>query len=99
MTLAHLSDTHLGYRAYSRSTREGMNQREADVLETFRAALDAIALREPDLVVHSGDLFHVVRPSNHTITDTFRALQRFQSARGAKPLVLVGGNHDTPRTA
>ena len=99
MTLAHLSDTHLGYRAYSRSTREGMNQREADVLATFRAVLDAIAVREPDLVVHSGDLFHLVRPSNHTITDTFRALQRFQTARKGRPFVLVGGNHDTPRTA
>lgn len=99
MKLAHLSDTHLGFRAYSRTTSDGLNQRESDVQATFRAALDAILERDPDVVVHSGDLFHVVRPSNHTITATFRALQRFQSARGGRPFVLVGGNHDTPRTA
>lgn len=99
MTLAHLSDTHLGYRAYSRSTPEGMNQREADVLDTFRRTLDSIAEREPDLVVHSGDLFHVVRPSNHTITSAYVAMLRFQEGRSYQPFVLVGGNHDTPRTA
>ncbi|MCO5298164.1 MAG: DNA repair exonuclease [Fimbriimonadaceae bacterium] len=99
MTIAHLSDTHLGYRAYSRTTPEGMNQREADVLETFRRTLAAIGEREPDLVVHSGDLFHMVRPSNHTITSAYVALLRFQEARRYRPFVLIGGNHDTPRTA
>lgn len=99
MTLAHLSDTHLGYRAYSRTTPEGMNQREADVLDTFRATLAAILERDPDLVVHSGDLFHMVRPSNHTLTQAYVALLRFQESRKHRPFVLIGGNHDTPRTA
>ncbi len=99
MTLAHLSDTHLGFRAYGRTNDEGFNLREADVMDTFRACLEAIAERDPDLVVHSGDLFHAVRPSNATIVQTFRAINALQTRRGGKPFVLIGGNHDTPRLA
>ncbi len=99
MTIAHLSDTHLGFRAYARTTAAGFNQREADVMRTFCECLDAIAKRDPDLVVHAGDVFHVVRPSNATIVGAYRALSDFQRKRREKPLVIVGGNHDTPRTA
>ena len=42
MRIAHLSDVHLGYRAYSRTNEHGMNQREYDVLQAFRRALRAI---------------------------------------------------------
>lgn len=99
MTIAHLSDTHLGFRAYGRTTPGGFNQREADVMNTFQACLDAIAERDPDLVVHAGDFFHVVRPSNATIVAAYRALSGFQAGRSGKPFLLIGGNHDTPRTA
>ncbi|AIE87025.1 metallophosphoesterase family protein [Fimbriimonas ginsengisoli] len=99
MTLAHLSDTHLGFRAYGRTTPGGLNQREADVMATFQSALDAIAERDPDLVIHAGDLFHVVRPGNATIVRAFQALTEFQSKRGGRPFVLIGGNHDTPRSS
>ncbi len=99
MTLAHLSDTHLGYRAYGRNTDHGVNQREVDVMKTFQACLSEIALRDPDLVVHSGDLFHVVRPSNATIVRAFELISRFQERRGGKPFLIIGGNHDTPRLA
>jgi DNA repair exonuclease SbcCD nuclease subunit len=99
MTLAHISDTHLGFRAYSRTSRGGFNQREVDVMRTFESALDAIAEREPDLVIHAGDLFHVVRPSNATIVQAYRLISRLQDRRGAKPLILVGGNHDTPKVS
>ena len=99
MTLAHISDTHLGFRAYSRTSRGGFNQREVDVMRTFESALDAIAEREPDLVIHAGDLFHVVRPSNATIVQAYRLISRLQDRRGGKPLVVVGGNHDTPKVS
>lgn len=97
MRLAHISDTHLGYRAYSRTTSQGLNLREFDVMRVFRETLDDIAAREPDFVLHTGDLFHVVRPSNHTINTTYRALRRFQEQRDFRPFLIVGGNHDTPR--
>ncbi len=97
MKIAHFSDTHLGYRAYSRTTTRGFNQREVDVMRTFKNCLDAIAERDPDLVIHSGDLFHVVRPSNATILGAFKAISDFQARRKNKPFVIIGGNHDTPR--
>jgi DNA repair exonuclease SbcCD nuclease subunit len=99
VTLAHLSDTHLGYRAYGRNTDYGVNQREVDVMKTFQACLSDIADRDPDLVVHAGDMFHVVRPSNATIVRAFELVSRLQTQRRGKPFVLIGGNHDTPRLA
>ncbi len=99
MTLAHLSDTHLGYRAYGRNTEHGVNQREVDVMKTFQACLDAISQKEPDLVVHSGDLFHVVRPSNATIVRAFELVSKFQEKRQGMPFLIIGGNHDTPKLA
>lgn len=99
MVIAHISDTHLGYRAYNRFTPQGFNQREADVMHTFAACLDALQRCEPNVVVHSGDLFHVVRPSNATIIETYRAISQFQAARKGAPFVLIGGNHDTPRSS
>lgn len=99
LRIAHLSDTHLGFRAYSRTTPDGFNQREVDVLASFQQCLDAIAAKEPDLVVHAGDFFHVVRPSNATIVASHRALSAFQRSRDYAPFVLIGGNHDTPRVS
>lgn len=97
MTVAHLSDTHLGFRAYGRVRPDGANVREVDVLETFQKVLDAIAGRDPDLVVHAGDLFHVVRPSNLSLVGGYRAIEEFQRRRDGKPFVILGGNHDVPR--
>lgn len=97
MTIAHLSDTHLGFRAYGRVRADGANVRETDVLDTFRTTLSAIAARDPDLVIHAGDLFHVVRPPNLSLIGAYRALEDFQKARRGKPLVILGGNHDVPR--
>ena len=98
MTISHLSDTHLGFRAFARTHSSGINQRELDVMLNFRAVLASIKIRKPDLVVHAGDLFHVVRPSNHTITQAYKAIFEFQQARNWAPFVLVCGNHDTPKT-
>lgn len=99
MKIAHISDTHLGYRAYGRTTPQGFNQREVDVMRSFRTALNQMSEREPDVVVHSGDLFHVVRPSNATIHHTFKSIAEFQARREGRPFILIGGNHDTPRMA
>lgn len=99
MKLAHLSDTHLGFSAYARTEGGRQNQREFDVCETFQRALDDIGKREPDLVVHSGDFFDKVRPSNFALIAAYRALSTFQANNGGKPFVIIGGNHDTPLRA
>jgi exonuclease SbcD len=99
MRIAHLSDVHLGYRAYSRTNEYGMNQREHDVLQAFRRALRAIRDAEPDLVLITGDLFHAVRPPNSSLIAAFQSLLEFQRGRNGAPLVIIAGNHETPRIA
>lgn len=98
MKIAHFSDTHLGFRAYGRINSYGQNQRESDVFRTFRRFLESIHSHDPDVVLHTGDFFHVVRPSNQTILGAFSELSRFQSERRNKPLIIIAGNHESPRT-
>lgn len=98
MRLIHISDPHLGYRAYNRVNREGVNAREADVFAAFRRALAKTVELDPDLILIAGDLFHVVRPSNLTIQHTFREFAGLRSKINA-PVVIIGGNHDSPRAA
>jgi exonuclease SbcD len=96
--LAHLADAHLGIRQYHRQTSGGINQREADVARAFRAAIDGVIAARPDVVVVSGDLFHSVRPTNAAIVFAFRQFQRLREALPHAPIVLIAGNHDTPRS-
>lgn len=98
MKLIHIADPHLGYRAYNRINPNGLNAREADVFTAFREALDAAAALEPDLVLIAGDLFHTVRPSNLIVNYSYRQFAAFRNKCSA-PIVIIGGNHDTPRSA
>jgi DNA repair protein SbcD/Mre11 len=96
--LAHIADPHLGIRQYHRQTAGGINQREADVANAFRAAIDGVIAASPDAVVVAGDLFHSVRPTNSAIVFAFRQFQRLREALPTAPVVLIAGNHDTPRS-
>jgi DNA repair exonuclease SbcCD nuclease subunit len=96
--LAHIADPHLGVRQYHRQTPSGINQREADVANAFRAAVDDIIAARPDVVLVAGDLFHSVRPSNQAIVFAFRQFQRLREALPDAPVILIAGNHDTPRS-
>ena len=98
MRLAHLSDLHLGYRQYQRLTPGGVNQREADVAATFRVSIDRVIALSPDLVVIAGDIFHTVRPTNQAILHAFMQLSRLVRSLPDAEVILVGGNHDTPRS-
>lgn len=98
MRLAHLADVHLGFRQYHRLTSQGINQREADIAAAFRSAIDGVIQAAPDLVVISGDLFHSVRPTNPAILHSFHQLRRLRGALPNVPIVVVAGNHDTPRS-
>ncbi len=99
MRLVHLSDLHLGYRQYQRLTPGGINQREADVALAFKRAIDAVIALGPDLVVVAGDVFHTVRPTNPAILHAFQQFARLRSALPEAIVVVVAGNHDTPRAA
>ena len=96
MRLIHLSDTHLGHSEYRRyDPTQHVNQREADIYRAFAEVVDYILKAPPDLVIHAGDLFDSIRPSNRAISEAFRQLYRLSEAR--IPTVIVAGNHSTPR--
>src|SRR5690349_16188433 len=99
MRLIHLADLHLGYRQYQRLTPGGVNQREADVAATFRTAIDRVIALRPDVVVVAGDIFHSVRPTNQAILHAFLQFNRLRQALPDAVILLVAGNHDTPRAA
>jgi exonuclease SbcD len=98
MRLVHLADTHLGFRQFDRLTSIGVNQREADVEGTFNTVVTKIIALAPDLVIIGGDVFHVVRPSNHAVVNAFQEFQRLVQSLPCSRIVLVAGNHDTPRS-
>lgn len=99
MRLVHLADLHIGYRQYQRLTPAGINQREADVAGTFKRAIDRTIELRPDFVLIAGDVFHSVRPSNPAILHAFLQFARLAEELPHARIVMVAGNHDTPRTA
>jgi len=96
--LAHLADLHLGFRQFDRQTPRGGNQREADVADAFRRAVDDLLEQRPDLIVLAGDIFHTVRPTNPAILFFFQQMQRLRSGLPDSPIVVIAGTHDTPRS-
>ena len=97
MKLVHAADLHLGYRVYHRTNPQGINIREADVALAFRELLDRTAEIAPDILLIAGDVFHTVRPSNAAIADAFRQLSHFHSRSRGTQVVIVAGNHDSPK--
>jgi DNA repair exonuclease SbcCD nuclease subunit len=99
MRLVHLADIHLGFRQYQRSTPAGINQREADVAGSLRRVIDSVIALRPELVLIAGDVFHTVRPTNPAILHAFLEFARLKRELPDARIVMVAGNHDTPRTA
>ncbi len=95
MRILHLADTHLGYSAYRKVTEQGVNQREMDVYDAFTRCIDYAIKTKPDLVLHAGDLFDSVRPSNRAITVAVQQILRLSKEK--IPFVVISGNHETPK--
>lgn len=96
LRIAHVSDTHLGYRALYRADPEtGRNQRAVDIERAYEAAVDDILTRDVDLVIHAGDVFHHTRPSWSALRCFVRQTRKLEAA--GLPTVVIAGNHDTPR--
>ena len=89
---------HLGYRQYQRQTPRGINQREADVAQSFKTALDKVIELAPDVVLIGGDVFHQVRPTNSAILHAYLQFARLRAALPNTEIVMIAGNHDTPRS-
>ena len=95
MKILHVADTHLGYSAYRKTTEEGINQREMDTYDAFKQVIDYAVKSKPSLILHAGDLFDSVRPTNRAITFAIKQLLRL--SRQDIPLVLIAGNHEQPK--
>ena len=94
--VAHLADTHLGYRALPLLDPETeRNQRSVDIERAFTAAIDDILERRPDLVIHAGDVFHHTRPTWPALRVFVQQMRRLEKA--GIPVVVIAGNHDVPR--
>lgn len=98
MKLVHFADTHLGFRQYSRVSVGGMNQREEDVGVAFDHVIARTIDVRPDLVVIAGDVFHKVTPENASVIHAFEGFRRLRDALPDVEVVMVAGNHDTPRS-
>lgn len=88
MRIAHISDTHLGYRQYN------LDERENDFYDAFNEAIDKALEERVDLLIHSGDLFDSPTPPIKALYTFKNALRRIE---GRVKVVTVLGEHDTPK--
>jgi exonuclease SbcD len=93
--VVHFSDTHLGHQQYPRVDENGLNQRERDLYDAFDAIVDHAIATKADLVLHAGDLFDGVRPSNRALAHALEGFLRLSKA--GIPVVLIAGNHEHPK--
>ena len=94
--VAHLSDMHLGFRAYGRVER-GVDVRERDVAAAFERASQEVVNVRPDLVVIAGDVFDRPDPPAGAVVALARGLEVMRAALPDTPVLLVAGPRDTPR--
>jgi len=93
MRIAHVSDSHIGYRALKKTRPDGRNARAQDVRDAFTKAIDGILAARVDLVIHAGDLFDNPRPD---WGDVAHAIEQFNRLSDVYiPIFLIAGNHDT----
>lgn len=95
MLLAHLSDLHLGHRAYDRF-EGGRNVREQDVAQAFHRAVEEVIRIKPDLILLAGDIFDRPDPPPGALVALARGLEAFRGAMPAVPIFMVAGARDTP---
>ncbi len=96
MIVAHLSDLHLGFRAYGRM-EQGANMRERDVAAAFERAIQAVVDLAPGAVVVAGDVFDRPDPPASAVIALARGLETLRVALPETPVLMVAGPRDTSR--
>ncbi|CAN5510450.1 hypothetical protein BH09GEM1_BH09GEM1_16530 [soil metagenome] len=61
--------------------------------------MDKVIEIAPEVVLVGGDVFHQVRPNNTAIVFAHQQFSRLRHALPDAEIVMVAGNHDTPRSA
>ena len=67
--------------------------------QSFKRAVDKVIELAPDVVLVGGDVFHQVRPTNTAIVQAYIHFARMRAALPKAEIVMVAGNHDTPRSS
>ncbi|TDA26384.1 MAG: DNA repair exonuclease [Archaeoglobi archaeon] len=88
MRIAHISDTHLGYRQFQ------LDERENDLYEAFEQAVDRAIEERADVFIHSGDLFDSPTPPIKALY-VFKNLIR--RVNDKMKFYCVLGDHDRPK--
>jgi len=88
LRIAHISDTHLGYRQYN------LDDREQGFYDAFNEAIDKAIEERADVLVHSGDLFHSPKPPVKALYIFREAIKKL---KGKIKFLTVLGEHDTPK--
>ena len=97
MKLCHFADSHLGAgENHPQRGSSGLTLRQEDIINAFTEAVDQIIEIKPDLCIHSGDLFHMVRPTNRIMAIAAEQLHKLAD-RNSIPTVIISGNHDAPK--
>ena len=95
MMVAHLSDLHLGYRAYGHM-EQGRNVREADIARAFHRAIDKVIGLKPAAVLVAGDVFDRPEPPHSALVALAQGLRAIREALPETPVLLAAGARDTP---
>ena len=67
--------------------------------QSFTRAVDKVIELAPEVVLIGGDVFHQVRPTKTAILHAYLQFARLRAALPTTEIVMVAGNHDTPRSA
>ncbi len=87
MRLLHVSDWHVGLTT-------GPHARRPDHRQVFAEIVAVVRDVRPDLVLHTGDVFH----ANYPAVDDMRfGLEALRELAALAPVVVVRGNHDSDR--
>jgi DNA repair exonuclease SbcCD nuclease subunit len=70
-----------------------LTERREDARRCFEKALDMVMKKSPEIIVHTGDLFHEPLPQND---DLNFVIKLFKKLRGKVDLFVLQGNHDHP---
>jgi exonuclease SbcD len=66
---------------------------------TFKRVMDMVIELAPEMVLIAGDVFHQVRPTNTAILHAYTQFARLRASLPKAEIVMIAGNHDTPRAA
>ena len=85
--IAHISDSHLGSSLFQ------LTERREDARQCLKKAVDMAMKHSPDILVHTGDLFHSPLPQND---DMLFVIELLKELREKVRVIVLDGNHDIP---